>query len=434
MIRATAQIASEGGWLGEGTEVHFTRPYLSNRALFVLLILVGMYFPTGILWLPDSVVSRADFALCGLLLVILAWRVRVDESTFLRFSGPIVIWLGLCTIPALFHLTQVTLTPLLFYGFLAFLLCIRVGELRCSNLTNCLAIISAANLVLGVTMVTVPAVSTFMVSHYNDFAEDMVLGMIAANKPVLTFATHSLAGLFIYIFFWLNFRTYQLTGRKSHLVLAVLHVALCVSLMSVTALGLATAAVAELFWTFRKTAIVTVLAIFLLVPLDLKSTVADAVIAATWLREGGGFLARYTTYGVLADSFAYIRNHPFRPIGLMYSSRILSTGAGTDSSLVYYLRGSFVLVVLIYGGFFLFLRRNLRDKWVCYRLFFLVPVAELGAVVLVYPRSFLLIPAFVIYLNSLPAASSSRAVHLEAFLNRGRMVVPGTASEAATHA
>jgi hypothetical protein len=388
--------------------------YLSNRALFVVMLLVGLYFPSSIGGDLSASLSRASFAASVVLLAILAFRAGVDESIFIWFSGPIVIWLGLCTVPSLFRLSELTLTPLSLFCPLAFLLSVKAGKLRCGNLTHLLAVVSIANVCIGIAMLTVQFAGDFMAAYYNNFIDGLVGDMIAANKPVLTFATHSLAGTFVYLFFWLNFRTYQKTGRRLHLTLAVLHVTMCIALMSITSLAFAVLAIAELAWNFQWMSALSAVAAYFLLPVSLKETIVDALSVAVWLREGGGFNARYVGAGTLANAFSYIQHHPFVPIGLMYSRNLFEEGAQTDSGpLVYMLRGSFILVLLIYGGLFLFLWRNLRDRWDCCRLFFVILAAEVGFSMLTYSRSFLLVPAFVIYLNSLPAASFVRAARLE---------------------
>lgn len=378
--------------------------------------MVGLYFPSSSGEGLSTFLARTFFVASFILLAALASRAGVNESTFLWVSCPIVIWLCLCTLPSLFHLHEITLTPLAIFSPLAFFFCIKLAKLRFGNLTSILATVSIANAALAIGMLSVESVADFMVSHYNDFSADLVTSMVTANKPVLTFATHSLAGLFIYLFFWLNLRTYQRTGKKLHLVLAVLHVALCILVMSVTSLAFAALAMGELAWNFRLFSALSATAAYLLAPAWLTGAIADTLSTNIWLREGGGFLARYTANGNLADAFAYIHSHPFLPMGLMYSQNLFQGGAQTDSGpVVYFLRGSFVLVALIYGGLFLFLRHNLLDKWDCYRLFVVIVAAETGFSVLTYSRSWLLLPAFVIYLNSLPAASFARTARSESF-------------------
>jgi hypothetical protein len=389
-------------------------PYLSNRTLFALMLMVGLYFPSSSGESPSAFLSRAAFVVSAILLATLALRVGADEAIFLWISCPIVLWLGLCTVPSLFRLYNLTLAPLALFCPLAFLLSVRAGKLRCGDVTRLLAIVSIANVCIGIAMVTIESVGDFMGAHYNNFIDGLVGDMIAANKPVLTFATHSVAGTFAYLFFWLNFRTYQKTRKRLHLALAVLQVSMCIALMSVTSLALGVLAIVELAWNFQWTSALSAIGVYFLLPVSSREAISDALSTAVWLREGGGFIGRYVATGTLANVFSYIHSHPFAPIGLMYSRNLFAEGAQTDSGpLAYFLRGSFILVFLIYGGLFLFLWRNLRNKWDCYRLFFVILAAEVGFSVLTYSRSFLLLPAFVIYLNSLPAASSAQTARLE---------------------
>src|SRR5260370_17544400 len=189
---------------------------------------------------------------------------------------------------------------------------------------------------------------------------------------------------------------------------------MCIALMSVTSLTFAVLAIAELAWSFRWTSAWSVIAAAFLFPVSLNETIGDALSTAVWLREGGGFIGRYFASGNLANVFSYIHSHPFAPIGMMYSRNLFDAGAQTDSGpLAYFLRGSSFLFLLLYGGLFLFLRRNLRDRWDCYRLFFFILAAEVGFSVLTYSPSCLFLPAFVVYVNSLPAAVFVRAARPE---------------------
>jgi hypothetical protein len=187
-----------------------------------------------------------------------------------------VFWLGFCTLLSLFRLYELTLTSVTLFCIMAFLLSVQAGKLRCGNLTRLLAVVSIANVCIGISMVTVESVADFMAANYNSFSDGLVVAMVAAHKPVLTFATHSLAGAFVYLFFWLNFRTYQKTGKSLHLVLAVLHAAMCIALMSVTSLGFAVLAIAELAWNFRWTSALSATAAYFLLPTILGGTIGDA--------------------------------------------------------------------------------------------------------------------------------------------------------------
>src|SRR5260370_1406363 len=96
--------------------------YLSNHTVFAVMLLVGLYFPTSTGGDVSTLLSRASIGVSVILLVTLALRVGVDQSIFVWFSCGIVIWLGLCTVPSLFRLSELTLTPLSLFCPLAFFL------------------------------------------------------------------------------------------------------------------------------------------------------------------------------------------------------------------------------------------------------------------------------------------------------------------------
>jgi hypothetical protein len=343
------------------------------------------------------------------LFAVLVWRVGFNREILTWFSTAMMTWLFLCSIFALANLRDIALTAPALFGCLAWMIAVKVKDLECDNLSALLAFMSIVNLALAVAMLTNDSVGQFIINYYNDFTDTLVADMLANEKPVLTFATHSLAGLFAYLFFWLNLRTYQKRGTKLHLLLAVLHVGLCIALKSFTSLGLGALAVLELFWRFPKTVLASAIASFFMIPASAKDIIGDSFTVNVMLRDGGGFISRYTQLGNLANIFAFIHEHPFGPIGVLYSSKLFADGGQTDSGpILYFLRGSLPLLLLVYGGFFLFLWRNVRDRWACWRLFLVIVLTELGITVLIYPRSFLLIPFFVVYLNSLEAPSRVR--------------------------
>ena len=217
--------------------------------------------------------------------------------------------------------------------------------------------------------------------------------MIESYKPVTTFGTHSLAGLFAYLLFFLTFRTYQKTGRRLFLGLAVLHVAMCLAMRSTTSLALSVVALAELAYTFRWKSLIFAPALYFV---PFKEELSDALQFLPG--EGNGFGARYGPGADIGTAIAYIRLHPLLPIGVTYPQNVSFIDSGPVE---YMLRGSVPLVILLYGGLFLYLHRNTLDKRDFYRLFAVLVAAEFGFSVLIYMRSFVLIPAFLMYLNSL---------------------------------
>lgn len=373
-----------------------------NRLLFAAILLLGLYFPTSWNGSISKVLYGAAFLVSALVLAILARRTGCQGTIVLWVSIPVVLWLTVCTFLSMIaNHFDIQPVQLALFALLGFMLCINAGRLKCGKLSSLLAFVSIVNISVGVAMVAVEQVSTFMFVHYNNFYDELLPRMIATYKPVTTFATHSVAGFFAYIFFFLNLRTYQKSGRRLHLGLAILYVGMCVAMMSTTSLGFSIVAIAELAYIGRWRVLVFAPVLYFLLG-DRREDIG-AAMTALWLGEGNGFGARYGVGGILQESIAYIVRHPFLPVGVTFSSGFSFIDSGP---IEYMLCGSLPLLLLVYGGLFLFLRGNLLDRSDVYRLFAVILAGELGFTLLTYMRSFLLLPAFVIYLNSLPNRSS----------------------------
>ena len=97
----------------------------------------------------------------------------------------------------------------------------------------------------------------------------------------------------------------------------------------------------------------------------------------------------------------YLQQHPFSPVGTSFREGLMF---GDNGPVEYMLRGSVPFLVLIYGGLFCFLRRNLILRPHAYFLFAVILLFELGITTLITLRALFLIPVFSVYLNSLTAS------------------------------
>jgi hypothetical protein len=111
------------------------------------------------------------------------------------------------------------------------------------------------------------------------------------------------------------------------------------------------------------------------------------------------------------ESLEYLKSHPFSPVGASIREGLVF---GDDGPLEYALRGSIPLLLLVYGGLFYFLRRNLLLKSDAYFLFAAIVVFELGYTTLINIRALYLIPVFCAYLNTLAIDQSSSPAISEA--------------------
>jgi hypothetical protein len=122
--------------------------------------------------------------------------------------------------------------------------------------------------------------------------------------------------------------------------------------------------------------------------------------------KGAGLRARFSEQGNLAGNLAYLREHPFSPIGLTYGSQRLFYG---DSGIVLVLlRGSLPLFLMTYFGFAYLLVRNLRLRGDALWLFAVTFAFEIGYTPLQSFRFTAFLPFAMVYLNDLPNEDQPR--------------------------
>lgn len=343
-----------------------------------------------------------------------AWRVGASEAAILYCLLPVLIILCLCTITG--AMVDVRVAKLGIYGSTALMFCLRWKQARLRYASATLLALSAVNAVLGVGIIVGwEPVTNFINRFYSDFFNDIVWEMLEFRKPILTFGTHSLAAFFFYLFYWMNFRTFQTTGNKANLVFAIIYACLCAILLSHTAFVFALLAFAEMGWHMiknaRRLAVASGLGIILLAPAvafqidpgvhtwaGISQTARDYAVSV-WSDGPGGIAGRFGAGGNMAGPIRYIKEHPFSPIGLSTTGGFNLSDSGPVE---YMIRGSVPLVILMYGGLWYFLRAHLTKR-TAVRLFLCILGMEAGFSVLTYHRAILLLPACVIYLSSLEA-------------------------------
>jgi hypothetical protein len=288
-------------------------------------------------------------------------------------------------------------------------------------------IVNITNIVMGIAILAgSDVVKEILVNLYSQGYTELVPAMLFARKPVLTFGTHSVAGFFLYLFFYVNWATYKVKKSKLSMVFALCYLCLTLALLSVTGLLLSVIGIIQVLysaWSSAKHRWVwasSMLVVGLLVlsfEWDVVSKIAEAA-KAILTSPGNGFLGRLTPTGTMYWDMQYVMKHPFSPVGLSVNTELLVADMGL---LDYFIRGSIILVVWVYGGLFFFLRRNLIAKADLYFLFAAIMAFELGFSVLLYPRTPFLLAFFVIYLNGLRRSEGLQAVPLSSRERRSAM-------------
>lgn len=381
-----------------------------GHVLFTALLAIGLLFPTSVAGSISRTLDWLGILLSFSLICMLAWKCGISERRLLYIGIPIPLLLAGFTFLSPLHLLATGALPA--FVTVALIYCINLENYRMEHPEWILALASIVMLIFGFgVLLGSEGIGAFMNSHYSYFFQDLMQIEIGAHEPVITFATHSLAGVFLYLFFWLNFRTYQTRSKSLHLWLALALLFLCLAVRSHTGLAFGLLGIAQIvYWLWirrhRAITVATIALILYLVPIgahywfDWVKNWGDVrdMMSGLWLGQGTGFRGRYGAEGNLYDTITFIREHPLRPTGLTVSDNFFM---GDSGPVEYWLRGSLPFFVLMYGGLWVFLWRSFHIRSDCYVLFFVILLAETGFGVLHYTRSLCLIPAFVMYLNSI---------------------------------
>ncbi len=386
------------------------RTFSLDELALILLLGIGLYFPTSLGGERSGLFTSINFAIMLGLLLYLASRHGTRPGAVTFISLPITIVMTACT----FSIQGFRLGWGVFAEFtlLALVLALDLTSIRPGRFTRTAFVIAnLLNIACGIAIIAGNEwISQFLSAFYSSFYPELVPAMLGLHKPILTFGTHSLAGLFLYLFFWLNWETYK--SRRSPLTLffAVSELILLLALASFTSFAFATLALVQIatwLWNRSRKIFVTAAAcVVLLVSFGVRwfednpenSQVLPQLAGTLLDSDISGPLARYGPGADLRRTIEYLFDHPLSPIGFAtpFYIRIVDSGP-----LEYMIRGSMPLLVLIYFGLYRFLRHNLRSRTHALTLFLIIIGFETGFTALSYVRTAYLLTFFVVYLRQL---------------------------------
>ncbi len=395
-------------------------PSQFQALLIASLPLFGMYLPTSIDGTFSRILAHVGFLVCFALLLLITRTVGlVSLPIYMSFS---------CVIPLLLIFTYTSgmkgtgLVDVIGYGILALIYAMRLERIRFPEwLVKLCAVVNVLNITMALMILTgSESVDHFIESYYSAFYPELVPNMLLLRKPILTFATHSLAGLFFYLFFYLSFETYKVKRKRIFFVFTLCYLFLMIALLSNSGLFLAAVGIAQIlfhFWSTLQNKVIWIsvalgticlLAIFQVVfhvfntLLDTSTILVEFVESITATPESG-LISRWGAGGIFVQGLEYLKQHPFSPIGLGMREGWTPGDIGVMN---YLLRGSVILVVVVYGGLLYFLRRTLQSRRDAYLLFAVIVFFELGFSSLTYFRMLYFLPFCVIYLNGLRSSPS----------------------------
>jgi len=371
--------------------------------LIAALVLTGIYCPTSIggeqskwLW------AIPGFALLVASLILILSYGMVKPAVACAAAAFAALFLYTMLTP-LWTITPGTLLP---YTALLVLLCADLSRIPYGPVLRITwTVINAVNLGLSALVVAnAGAAKQFLQSYYSAFYHSLVPMMLAQGKPVLTFASHSIASFFFFVCFYLHLRSARQRGSNWSFVAALAYLVLLVLLKSVSAYCLFLGGVALLAihtgkqhkWKLAAIAAMAVCVAAITPTAKVDQLASD--VTTVWSARESGFLGRYQESGVLAANFRYIQENPLRGIGIGFSD---SLWYGDSGPVEFLLRGSLPLLLSAYGAFWFFVTKNLRSRRRGLALFAIYCAFEIAYSNLLYLRTLCVLPLVIVYLNGL---------------------------------
>ena len=379
-----------------------------------LLLVVGLYFPSSI----GEVISIPLYLINGLALLAMLGMLLLRRRGVLSVLA--VVNAAAVNVILLVSTLFSPLTEFAYGGMIpiflcSLLLCVNVREIGLTTTVRTLFdVCNGINIVLAIMLLLrIPLVTEFFLTHYASGYEELLPYMIEEGKPVLMFGSHSVAGFFFYLLFYVTFQTFVVLGSKLNLVYALCYLGLLTSLSSFTSVVFAVVAILQIVIHFQwhksflagliASALILAAVLVVLPRVDAFDDLKADLVEVTQ-RQDNGLLGRYSSSGGLVGNLGYIAEHPFRPIGLGLSWQLWYADSGPVE---YILKGSFPLLITMYTGAFLFFYKNLRNKRRAIFLFLIFLGFEIGYSNLQYIRTQFFLPFLVVYLNGLDTSRDS---------------------------
>lgn len=372
-----------------------------NTVLFCFIFIISLFFPTSV----QSVISKELEIIYAVIISVLFLLVFITNKKVINiktFICALIINISILFFTLTSPFSNFTYGAYASYLILTilFLLNLRNVELQMSS-RFVFKIINIFIIVIAVlSLLENKVILGVLVDYYSAGYPLLVERMLLAGKPVLTFGTHSLAGVFFYLLYYINLKEYEITKDKVNLLILISYIILLFFLKSTTSTLLLVIATIQLFTTLFKYRKISMFSLPLILVLVLLWDNIEFVgqITEVFGKEGNGFNGRYSAEGVLVNNINYIMNNPFRGIGLGHDDSLYYTDSGIILNL---LRGSIFLTLSIYIGLFLLISRSLINKKTAVYIVLVILAFEIGYSLLTYKRMLAFIPFLIVYLNTL---------------------------------
>jgi len=392
----------------------------SSAAGFILIFVAffSLFWPTSIntVIMPHLTLTGNVICLAVLIVGALFGWIRLNATLFV-ISWMLMIVLFLMTFLSPYK--DITFGAIVPYITMAFVASVNIKELRFSQgqirfifwisvflCILCWAVIFDSKLVIDVQ------------ESYYQIVPDLFNYMVAwANKPVLMFATHSVAGFAYFIFsvvlFLYGNKETSFYKKNVLYFLSLNFFVLLVFLISNT--GFLLFAGLLVFYMYRFVFAKGVMPIFVFVLLVLLLFtiyieeifillgIAIDSVSDVSSTKNNGILSRFTLGSRLAGSYEYVFNSPIIGVGFTDGGKL---AFGDNMLSEYVLRGGvfgYLLVVIAVFGFFY---SNIKSVSAALLMFAFVMLSDTGYPLWVAFRFVFLFPLLVVLINHLSDSTS----------------------------
>lgn len=372
-----------------------------NVIIISLLLLIGLFFPSSNLYTINEQYSVIMLFLLLLFILILFIKNGI-RMRGIKYAYSIIFLTLLFTSFGLlkYNTSQIQTGVFLQMVIFSLVLTINYPKIKATkNIIYLFNLVNTINIPLGLLiMFNDLNVIDFFLKNYSSFYPELIGNMLMNNKPVLYFGSHSIAGFFVYLFFYMNFLLYTKNKSKINLFFALSNIFLLLNIKSVTSLLLFAIAVIQLFYYFKTSKKSLFIALPLIIYIFAKNySYLDFLINDTFSSTINGFIGRYSGSGVLQQNFEYLENN-LLPIGVLnLDNQIYYTDNGF---ILNFIRGSIFLVVAIYSGLYNLFSNNVKDNKTALWLFILFFAFEWAAFpILYYIRTLYFIPFLIVFVR-----------------------------------
>lgn len=376
--------------------------------LLPIVLVIGIFFPTSqggiispsLMWLKVAI-----FLTTALYLIVKNGKINVIFLTSLFLMVAILLISTFFT-----SLTGYAFGTFGFYISYFLMFCLSLRNIAVTNKTlKFFSVINVLIVAIGIlTVMDFKFIDDFILKYYTSHKPHLVPQMLFANKPVITFGSHSIASLFIFLLFFTCFRLSVATKRKSYTIFFVAYLFLLYSMKSNSGylylmIGVAYLLVYAVTHLKPKLLIISTLIFGIFIGVfssQITSFLTEAITSfrQSLMSQQNGILGRFGDSGVLQVNIDYIKQNLFRPIGFGYDTLLTYTDSGF---IEYVLRGSIFFAILIYLSLFLFLRKNIKSKLSALVVFSAIMMFDVTAYP-IYKEStiFYLLPFMIVILNN----------------------------------